>query len=150
MLENDEKEKILIKNSNYDVYNSIKIPELGSSIVTKLFNKIKESPIDYRPFYILKSIANKFPLLFYNRHQEIFEIMLKSFEYYHLIIDDQNHFDTAKIAYSAFSFFISTLVLPIMFDKFIVWLNENISTFSKSQIAGFISVLIRLCKNNNI
>ena len=149
----NENEKSLLRNPNFSIY-SLKIPEYCSSIVTKLFKEIERKDGNYQAFFCLKNIANEFPLLFYNRHQEVFEKVLHSFEHFSLIFKEnfynEEQLKLAKTAYSSFSFFVSTFQMPIMFDKFILWINENILSFSCSQIAGFVTVINYLCNDKYI
>lgn len=133
-------------NPNYRTSN-IEIPEIGTSIVETLFDKIDNQPNNFQVFFILKNIASSFPNIFLKNYQRVFNYVLPSFDNFYLIYEknlSDEQLKLAKSSYSSFSFLLSTFQSSLILDEFIKWLFINISNFTNSQIVGFISI-ISLC-----
>lgn len=133
----------LFKSSDFSIY-SLPISKLGTSIVSKLFESIKKNPNNYQSFFCLKSIANSFPMLFYKREKEIFDIVFPALNNFHLNFEihlTEKQDEVAKTSYTAFSFLLSTFHLPVIIDHFLKIIFDDITKYTSQQIACFISAL---------
>ena len=139
--------KSLIRNIDFSIY-SLKIPEFGSSIVTKLFKAIDEKPNNHQAFFYLKSISHTFPLLFYNRQQEVFDHVFPALNGFPLLFKEnvtEKQKEIIQTSFSAFSFLVSIFKLPVMIDHFVKTISNNISQYTDAQIACFFSALNYIC-----
>lgn len=135
--------RALVRDNDFSVY-SLPISDFGSSIVTKLFNSIDEKKDNYQAFFCLKSIANSFPLLFYNRHQELFDHIFPALNDFNLCFEKGLNLEMgnkARTAYSAFSLLLSSFQLPVIIDHFFSLISEDITKYTNPQIACFINAI---------
>ncbi|KAK8852883.1 hypothetical protein M9Y10_017875 [Tritrichomonas musculus] len=144
--------KSLIRNIDFTLY-SMNIPEIGSSIVTKLFNAIDERPNNHQAFFCLKSISHSYPLLFYNRQKEVFDHVFPALNDFPLLFETEVtdvQIEMLRTAYSAFSFLVSTFKLPVYVDLLVKTISKNITQYTDAQIACFFSALNYVCNDETL
>lgn len=111
-------------------------------IISNLLQQISQT----NSFIILKSIASSFPFIFEDKSLQIFNTVLQTFNHFCLVFDedekeDEQKENKIKMALSALSFLHSTLFSPKILDDFVIWLFDNIKTFTESQTVSFFIVL---------
>lgn len=135
----------LILRSNFKIEN-LKISEFYSSIISKIFESIKENPnCFYQAFLSLKNIAYTVPVLFNSNIQQIFDSILPPFNNLYLLFENKRKNEKsillAKTAYASLSFLLSSFQSSLVLDHFVKWLFTDIENFSNSQIYGFLYIL---------
>ena len=134
---------VMVPNNGFDL-NDLPIPESGIYVIDKLFKHASENKATYQLFLCLKNLACSFPFLFKNYSQQIFDLVLPNFDYFSLLFDqnaNEKSKELAKIAYSSLSFLFSTLKLPNILEDFFEWMNENLFSFTNSQIISIVVIL---------
>lgn len=149
-----ESEYVLIIRNNFKLEN-FKISEFGVSIVSKIFDSLKENPVcNYQAFICLQNIACTVPILFNSNIQQVFDSILEPFNNLYLLFENNNKDEKTilltKTAYASLSFLLSSFQSSLVLDHFVKWLFPNIENFSNSQIYGFLYILKCLSSKKNV
>lgn len=101
----------------------------------------------------LKCIARSFPFIFSN-DDKIFSMVLPFLDNISYIYDDDKKVEKLELiiqtTFSAISFLFSALQAPFMLDKFVVFVIENIKSFTDWQVVCFISIFCVLINDQSL
>lgn len=152
---NSKKRMITIKPS-FKI-KSLKISELGLSVISKLFQSIEGRTDNFQAFLCLINIARSFPNLFNQNPHQVFDLILPSLNNMDLIfelkndeVENSQNFLLAKTAFSAVTFLLASLQSSIVLEEFVKWFFENLTTFTKPQIFAFISIFHLFFNENKL
>lgn len=131
--------------------------KLGLSIISKLFNEIKNNKENcLNAICYLMGIASSFPFLFVDKFQQIIDVIFPIFDDLPLFYSIRKGDDISsiknkkeiknrmKILVNSISFLYSVLYSTHIFDEFVTWFFNNYSNLDEWRILTFISILCLL------